>query len=69
MSYIGRPNISASLITMASLGDDVTLECEVDAHPKPKLSFNRDSNSIDKIANDSKYEVTIKRRNNVSKFI
>ena len=50
---------------MASLGDEVTLECEIDAHPKPKLTFNRDSNSMDKIVNDSKYEVTIKRKNNV----
>lgn len=54
---------------MASLGDEVTLECEVDAHPKPKLTFNRDSNSMDKIVNDSKYEVTIKRKNNVREVI
>ena len=62
----GRPNISASLITLATLGDDVTLECEIDAHPKPKLTFNRDSNSIENITNGNKYEIKITRKNNVS---
>lgn len=58
-----RPSISASLITLATLGDDVVLECKVDAHPTPKLSFNRDSTSQDKISNSSKYEIKILREN------
>lgn len=58
-----RPSITGSLITMATLGDDVTLECEVDAHPTPKLSFSRDTSAMDKITNSSKYEVRILREN------
>lgn len=56
-----RPSISGSLITMATIGDDVTLECEVDAHPIPKLSFSRDSSAMAQIANSSKYDVRILR--------
>lgn len=62
---LGRPSITGSLITMATPGDDVTLECEVDAHPIPKLSFSRDSSATDKITNSSKYEVRILRENRV----
>ena len=65
---LGRPNISASLITLASPGDDVVLECKVDAHPTPMLSFTRDSDGLDKIRNDSKYQVNILRENKVISF-
>lgn len=51
---------------MATLGDDVTLECEVDAHPAPKLSFSRDSVLIDKATDSKKYEIKILRENQVS---
>ena len=62
----GRPSISGSLITMATIGDDVTLECEVDAHPTPKLSFSRDSSAMDKIGNSSKHDVKILRESRVN---
>lgn len=51
---------------MATPGEDVTLECEVDAHPTPVLSFSRDSAAIDKIISSSKYDVRILRENNAS---
>lgn len=51
---------------MATPGENVTLECEVDAHPTPILSFSRDSTAIDKIINSSKYDVRILRENSVS---
>jgi hypothetical protein len=51
---------------MATIGDDVTLECEVDAHPIPKLSFSRDSSAMAQIANSSKYDVRILRESRVS---
>ncbi len=50
---------------MATIGEDVTLECEVDAHPIPKLSFSRDSNSIDKLVNSTKYDVRVLRESRV----
>lgn len=50
---------------MASPGEDVTLECEIDAHPTPKLSFSRDSSVIDTIGNSSKYKVQITRESKV----
>ena len=62
----GRPSISGSLITMATIGEDVTLECEIDAHPTPKLSFSRESSAIDKISNSSKYDVRVLRESRVS---
>jgi hypothetical protein len=51
---------------MATLGEDVTLECEVDAHPIPKLSFSRDSSAVDKVGNSSKYDVRILRESRVN---
>ena len=53
---------------MATLGEDVTLECEVDAHPTPKLSFSRDSSAMEKIANSSKYDIRILRESQVSNY-
>lgn len=51
---------------MATIGEDVTLECEIDAHPTPKLSFSRESSAIDKISNSSKYDVRVLRESRVS---
>jgi len=62
---IGRPDITASLVTLASLGDDVTLKCNVDGYPTPKLGFTRDANAVDQIANSTKYQVDIQSKRRV----
>lgn len=62
----GRPSIHASMITLATPGEDVTLECQVDAHPAPVLGFSRDQDLVQAISNSSKYEVTISRESQVS---
>ena len=57
------------MITMASLGDDVTLECEVDAHPSPQMFFSRDPEGLEKLHNGSEFHLNIMRETNVSEFI
>lgn len=65
--YIGRrPSIHASLIALATPGDDVVLECQVDAHPAPVLGFSKDQDLVQAITNSSKYEVTVLRQSKVS---
>lgn len=56
-----RPNITAPLITFATLGDDVTLDCEVDAHPAPQVYFSRDADGAVKISSGTKHQVTLMR--------
>jgi len=60
-----RPEITAALVTLASLGDDVVLRCQVDAHPVPKLGFSRDANALAQISNSTKYQVKITSGNHV----
>ena len=65
MLITGRPQITASLVTLASMGDDVTLTCSVDAHPPPTLGFTRDANALEQIGNSTKYQVAVKSRSRV----
>nr|CAD7440282.1 unnamed protein product [Timema bartmani] len=49
--------ISPSGITMAALGDSVVLECQVDAHPEPKMLFWRDQNGRVPVIQGGKYDI------------
>ncbi|XP_025837036.1 Ig-like and fibronectin type-III domain-containing protein 1 [Agrilus planipennis] len=51
------PHIQASGITMAAIGDTVTLECKVDAHPKPKMVFWRNYDQREPVIHGGKYEI------------
>ncbi|XP_068081772.1 Ig-like and fibronectin type-III domain-containing protein 2 [Anabrus simplex] len=52
------PHITASIITMAALGDSVVLECQVDAHPEPKMMFWRDHSGRIPVIQGGKYDIT-----------
>lgn len=51
------PHIQASGITMASIGDSVTLECKVDAHPEPKMIFWRNHEERTPVIQGGKYDI------------
>lgn len=53
------PHIQASGITMAALGDSVTLECRVDAQPEPKMFFWKDHEKRTPVIQGGKYEISI----------
>lgn len=52
------PHIQASGITMATLGDSVTLECKVDAYPEPKMMFWRNHEERRPVIQGGKYDIT-----------
>lgn len=53
------PHIQASGITMAALGDSVTLECKVDAHPEPKMMFWKNHEERKPVIQGGKYDISI----------
>lgn len=53
------PKLIPSGITMATLGDNVVLECAVDAQPEPKMMFWRDPNGRVPVIQSGKYSVDI----------
>lgn len=55
------PHIIASGITMAALGDSVTLECQVDSYPEPKMIFWRDYTGRVPVIQGGKYNIKILR--------
>ncbi|CAG2057021.1 unnamed protein product, partial [Timema podura] len=64
------PHITASGITMAALGDSVVLECQVDAHPEPKMLFWRDQNGRVPVIQGGKYDINnMKAKDEESKYI
>ncbi|KAJ3623708.1 hypothetical protein MTP99_017378 [Tenebrio molitor] len=52
------PHIQASGITMAALGDSVTLECKVDAQPEPKMIFWKNHQERTPVIQGGKYDIT-----------
>lgn len=46
---------------MASLGDSVTLECKVDAHPEPKMIFWRSHEERKPVIQGGKYDISTKQ--------
>ncbi|XP_045478484.1 Ig-like and fibronectin type-III domain-containing protein 2 [Harmonia axyridis] len=64
------PHIQASGITMAILGDSVTLECKVDAQPEPKMIFWRNHEERTPVIQGGKYDiVTAKVKEEEDKYI
>ncbi|XP_049803084.1 Ig-like and fibronectin type-III domain-containing protein 1 isoform X1 [Schistocerca nitens] len=53
------PQITASGITMAGLGDSVVLECTIDAHPEPKTMFWRDHSGRVPVIQGGKYNINV----------
>lgn len=58
MIFLDIPHIQASGITMAALGDSVTLECKVDAHPAPKMFFWKNHEERKPVIQGGKYDVS-----------
>lgn len=55
---------------MASLGDTVTLECMVDAHPEPKMMFWRDAQGRTPVIQSGKHDVNVIRsKEDYTKFV
>ncbi|XP_060866861.1 Ig-like and fibronectin type-III domain-containing protein 1 [Metopolophium dirhodum] len=68
ISYV--PKLVASKITMANLGDTVTLECMVDAHPEPKTMFWRDAQGRTPVIQSGKHNVNVIRsKEDYTKFV
>ncbi|XP_065215789.1 Ig-like and fibronectin type-III domain-containing protein 1 isoform X2 [Planococcus citri] len=68
INYI--PKLIPSGITMATLGDNVALECAVDAQPEPKMMFWRDPNGRVPVIQGGKYSVDITySKEEVTKYI
>lgn len=64
------PHIQASGITMAILGDSVTLECKVDAHPEPKMIFWKNHEERTPVIQGGKYDiVTAKVKEEEDKYL
>lgn len=64
------PKLVASKITMANLGDTVTLECMVDAHPEPKMMFWRDAQGRTPVIQSGKHDVNVIRsKEDYTKFV
>lgn len=60
----------ASKITMANLGDTVTLECMVDARPEPKMMFWRDAHGRTPVIQSGKHDVNVVRsKEDDTKFV
>lgn len=53
------PTIQASGITMAAHGDSVTLECRVEALPKPTIAFWKDPNGREPVIDGPKYSIQL----------
>ncbi|XP_019771440.1 Ig-like and fibronectin type-III domain-containing protein 2 isoform X3 [Dendroctonus ponderosae] len=53
------PQINASGITMATIGDSVTLECRVEATPEPKMIFWRNHEDRTPVVQGGKYDIEI----------
>lgn len=66
MSATDVPHISASGITIAAHGDTVTLECQVDAHPEPKMMFWRDHSGRVPVIQGGRNDIKITQNLNVS---
>ncbi|XP_060521519.1 Ig-like and fibronectin type-III domain-containing protein 2 isoform X2 [Cylas formicarius] len=56
-----KPNIQASGITMATIGDSVVLECKVEATPEPKLIFWKNYEDRMPVIQGGKYDVSISK--------
>lgn len=55
---------------MANLGDTVTLECMVDAHPEPKMMFWRDAQGRTPVIQSSKHDINVIRsKEDYTKFV
>ncbi|XP_030759730.1 Ig-like and fibronectin type-III domain-containing protein 1 isoform X2 [Sitophilus oryzae] len=54
-----KPTIQASGITMATIGDSVTLECKVEATPEPKMIFWRNHEDRTPVIQGGKYDINI----------
>ncbi|XP_018897907.2 Ig-like and fibronectin type-III domain-containing protein 1 isoform X1 [Bemisia tabaci] len=52
------PEITASGITMAALGEEVVLQCIVEAYPEPKMMFWRDPKGRVPVILSGKYEIS-----------
>ncbi|CAH0563601.1 unnamed protein product [Brassicogethes aeneus] len=55
------PHIQASGITMAHMGDSVTLLCKVEAEPEPKMIFWRNHEDRTPVIQGGKYDISIKK--------
>ncbi|KAL1497939.1 hypothetical protein ABEB36_008819 [Hypothenemus hampei] len=53
------PHIQASGITMAAIGDSVTLECKVEATPEPQMIFWRNHENRTPVIQGGKYDIQI----------
>lgn len=62
------PHITASGITIAAHGDTVQLECQVEAHPEPKMMFWRDHSGRVPVIQGGKYDIRISPTANVSEI-
>ncbi|XP_050297664.1 Ig-like and fibronectin type-III domain-containing protein 1 [Anthonomus grandis grandis] len=64
------PHIQASGITMATIGDSVTLECKVEATPEPKMIFWRSHEERTPVIQGGKYDIQIgKAKDEEDKYI
>lgn len=66
MFFTDVPHIAASGITIAAHGDTVTLECQVDAHPEPKMMFWRDHSGRVPVIQGGRHDIKISPTANVS---
>ncbi|XP_046473967.1 Ig-like and fibronectin type-III domain-containing protein 2 isoform X1 [Neodiprion pinetum] len=53
------PHVTASVITVAALGDSVVLECKVEAYPEPKMLFWRDKSGRIPVIQGGKYNIHV----------
>lgn len=53
------PHVTASVITVAALGDSVVLECKVEAYPEPKMLFWRDKSGRIPVIQGGKYNIQV----------
>lgn len=64
------PHIQASGITMATIGDSVTLECKVEATPEPKMIFWKNHEDRTPVIQGGKYDIQItKARDEEDKYV
>lgn len=55
------PHIKPGGITMATLGDSISLECRVDSHPEPKMIFWRNHEERTPVIQGGKYDIAFRR--------
>lgn len=60
------PSVTASVITVAALGDSVVLECKVEAYPEPKMLFWRDKSGRVPVIQGGKYNIQVQPSKDVS---